>query len=191
MVNRWLSSWPLGKILTGPVHSRVALDTFSGYPESWSSKISMCQNPEKKSHKLATPQKWQSPRLATPKKMAESPTLVSLGVASPGLCHFFGVASLDFRHIGKFGGGKKDQTPCSKHSRKGKVSKKKKYKKVDRVYFFLRWKKLMWKKNVYKEQRLFFQRQGKIQMVTKIRNFLQIKGFGSHNHWITVKSKNK
>ena len=36
--SRLLSSWPLGKILTGPVHYRVTWDTLSGYPESWSSK---------------------------------------------------------------------------------------------------------------------------------------------------------
>ena len=50
--------------------------------------------------------------------MAESPTLVSLGVASSGLCHFWGVASsgpvffwiLAHREIW---GGKKDQTPCT------------------------------------------------------------------------------
>ena len=36
---RLLSSWPLGKILTGPVHYRVTLDTFGEYPEPWFSKI--------------------------------------------------------------------------------------------------------------------------------------------------------
>ena len=36
---RLLSSWPLVKIWTGPVHFRVTLDTLSGYPEPWSSKI--------------------------------------------------------------------------------------------------------------------------------------------------------
>ena len=36
------------------------------------------------------------------------------------------------------------------------------------------------KKNAYEEQRLFFQRLGKIQIVTKIRNFHQKTGFGSH-----------
>ena len=58
--------------------------------------------------------------------MAESPVLVSLGVA--GLCHFLGWQVQDlviseggqirtllfsgFWHIGKIGGGKKDQPPC-------------------------------------------------------------------------------
>ena len=36
---RLLPSWPMVKILTGPVHFRVTLDTLSGYPEPWSSKI--------------------------------------------------------------------------------------------------------------------------------------------------------
>ena len=83
---------------------------------------------KKKSPELATPKKWPCPGLATSKKW-QSPTMVSLGVTSPGLCHFLGVASpghshfrgwpvLDsvffsgFWHIGKFGGGKKDQPPC-------------------------------------------------------------------------------
>ena len=35
---RLLSSWPLVKILTGPVHYKVTLDTLSRFPESWSSK---------------------------------------------------------------------------------------------------------------------------------------------------------
>ena len=34
-----LSSWPLDKILTGPVHYRVTLDSLSDYPESWPSKV--------------------------------------------------------------------------------------------------------------------------------------------------------
>ena len=70
----------------------------------------------------------QSPELATPKKITGSPTLVSLEVASSGLCHFLVVASprlhhfrgwpvqhsvfSGFWHIGKFGGGKKDGSPC-------------------------------------------------------------------------------
>ena len=37
--SRLLSSWPLGKILTGPVYYRVTLDTLSGYLEPWSSKL--------------------------------------------------------------------------------------------------------------------------------------------------------
>ena len=35
--SRLLSSSPLGKILTGPVHFRVTQDTLSGYPKTWSS----------------------------------------------------------------------------------------------------------------------------------------------------------
>ena len=36
---RLLPSSPLVRILTGAVHFRVTLDTLSGYPEPWSSKI--------------------------------------------------------------------------------------------------------------------------------------------------------
>ena len=56
--------------------------------------------------------------------MTESKTL-SLGVASSGLCHVLGVASpvggpvedsvfssSRFWHIGKFGDGEKDESPC-------------------------------------------------------------------------------
>ena len=69
----------------------------------------------------------QSPELATPKKITGSPTLVSLEVASSGLCHFLVVASprlhhfrgwpvqhsvfSGFWHIGKFGGGKNQICP--------------------------------------------------------------------------------
>ena len=70
------------------------------------------------------PLKWLSPWLATPQKMAESQTLLSLGVASSGLCNFLGWQVISesgqirtrffsgFWHIGKIGGGKKDQPPC-------------------------------------------------------------------------------
>ena len=37
--HRLLPSWPLVKILTGPLHFRVTLDTISRYPEPWPSKI--------------------------------------------------------------------------------------------------------------------------------------------------------
>ena len=39
VVSRLLLSRPLGKILTRSVHFRVTLDTLSGYPELWISKI--------------------------------------------------------------------------------------------------------------------------------------------------------
>ena len=39
MDSRLLPSWLLVKIGTGPVHFMVTLDTLSGYPEPWSSKI--------------------------------------------------------------------------------------------------------------------------------------------------------
>ena len=38
VLNGLLSNWPFGKILTGPVHFSVTLDTLSGYPEPWFSK---------------------------------------------------------------------------------------------------------------------------------------------------------
>ena len=75
---------------------------------------------KKQSPELATPKKWQSPGLATPKFTrigdcaifggGKSWTILGhfLGVASSRLCFFF----FGFCHMGKFGGGKKDQTPC-------------------------------------------------------------------------------
>ena len=56
-------------------------------------QISLCARIQKKTESQ-TGQPKKSPGLATHKKMAESPTLVSFGVTSPRLCHFLGVASL-------------------------------------------------------------------------------------------------
>ena len=58
--------------------------------------LPMCQNGEKQHNpELATLKNDTSPELATPQKMAESRTLVSLGVVSCGLCHFLGLQVLD------------------------------------------------------------------------------------------------
>ena len=92
-------------------------------------QTSLCQNPEKYRVLNWPPSEITKSRTCHPPKMAESPTLVSLGVASSGHCHFWGWQVLDlvfsrggqfrtffsgFWHIGKFWGGKKDQTPCMK-----------------------------------------------------------------------------
>ena len=56
----------------------------------------MCQNPEKNRVLNWPPSEMTKSRTCHPKKMEESPILVTLGVASSG----------------KFGSGKKDQPPC-------------------------------------------------------------------------------
>ena len=77
----------------------------------------MCQNPEKKSPKLASPKKWQSPGLATPKLTRVGDSDIFWGWQVLDSAIFWGgqfrtLFFSGFWHIGKLGGGKKDQTPC-------------------------------------------------------------------------------
>ena len=119
--------------------SKIDLSDVGGYFHMWGLKIgkmvrmyrvadpschpqiSLCARIQKKTESwTGHPLKWQKSWTFHPQKMAESPTLV--GVASSGLCHFLGVARVassglsffsGFWHIGKSGGGKKDQPPCT------------------------------------------------------------------------------
>ena len=83
-------------------------------------QISQCARIQKKQRReLATPKNGRDQNLP-PLNSPELGTLPFLGVASPELSHFRGWPVQDscffsgFWHIGKFGGGKKDQTPCTK-----------------------------------------------------------------------------
>ena len=54
-------------------------------------QISLCARIQKKTRVLNwPPSEMTKSRICHPKQMAESPTLVTLGVASSGLCHFRG-----------------------------------------------------------------------------------------------------
>ena len=89
----------------------------------------MCQNPEKIESWTGHPLKRLIPTLATPKKW-QSPELATLKLTRVGDSAIFGGGKSwtyvisergqfrtlffsGFWHIGKFGGGKKDQTPCT------------------------------------------------------------------------------
>ena len=87
----------------------------------------MCQNRRKNRVRNWPPSEMTESRTCHPQKMAESRTLVSLGVASCGLCHFLGDGkfwTLSFQRVassglcffsiltGKLGGGKNSGTPC-------------------------------------------------------------------------------
>ena len=63
-------------------------------------QISLCAIIQKKNRVLNwPPSEMTKSRTCHPKKMAESPALVTLGVASSGLCHFLGMASHGLCHF--------------------------------------------------------------------------------------------